>query len=144
MKKVFADTNIMLDYLEDRQFTENSKLIFKMAKDGKFQMYASLLSFVNIAYVRRKHTVDEIYNNLLALRQLFVVLPIDSVQLDTALNQRIKDFEDNIQFQCAKAAGCDVIVTNNTKDFKELQGVEVMSSEDFLLDFFAEEAVDNE
>ena len=144
MKKVFADTNIMLDYLEDRQFTENSKLIFKMAKDGKFQMYASLLSFVNIAYIRRKHTVDEIYNNLLALRQLFVVLPIDSVQLDTALNQRIMDFEDNIQFQCAKAAGCDVIVTNNTKDFKELQGVEVMSSEDFLLDFFADETIDNE
>lgn len=143
MKKVFADTNIMLDYLEDRRFTENSKLIFKMAKDGKFQMYASLLSFVNIAYIRRKHTVYEIYNNLLALRQLFVVLPIDSAQLDAALTQKAKDFEDSIQFQCAKAAGCDVIVTNNVNDFKELQGLDVMSSEDFLLDFFAEEIVDN-
>ena len=75
------------------------------------------------------------------LRSILHVVPMDGAQLDAALNIRVKDFEDNVQFQCAKAAGCDVIVTNNIKDFTGLNGVDVMSSEDFLLDLFAEEEV---
>jgi len=141
MKKVYLDTNIMLDYLEQRCFSEDAKTIFKLSKKGKFLVYASLLSFVNIAYIRRKHSVDEIYADLSLLRSIVNVVPIDDVQLDNALNVKIKDFEDNIQFQCAKAAGCDVIVTNNTKDFAGLNGIDVMSSEEFLLDLFADEEV---
>ncbi|MCR4558565.1 MAG: PIN domain-containing protein [Bacteroidales bacterium] len=141
MKKVYLDTNIMLDYLEQRCFSENAKIIFKLSKKGKFLVCASLLSFVNIAYIRRKHSVDEIYADLSCLRSIVSVVPIDDVQLDNALNVKIKDFEDNIQFQCAKAAGCDVIVTNNTKDFAGLNGIDVMSSEEFLLDLFADEEV---
>ncbi len=141
MKKVYLDTNIMLDYLEQRCFSENAKTIFKLSKKGKFLVYASLLSFVNIAYIRRKHSVDEIYADLSLLRSIVNVVPIDDVQLDNALNVKVKDFEDNIQFQCAKAAGCDVIVTNNIKDFAGLNGIDIMSSEDFLLDLFADEEV---
>lgn len=141
MKKVYLDTNVMLDYLEQRRFSEDAKTIFKLSLKGKFLLYASLLSFVNISYIRRSHSVDEIYSDLNRLRRMMNVVPINDVQLDAALSNKIKDFEDNIQFQCAKAAGCDVIVTNNTKDFDGLNGIDVMSSEDFLLDFFADEEV---
>lgn len=141
MKKVYLDTNVMLDYLEQRRFSEDAKTIFKLSLKGKFLLYASLLSFVNISYIRRSHSVDEIYSDLNRLRRVLNVVPINDVQLDAALSTKIKDFEDNIQFQCAKAAGCDVIVTNNTKDFDGLNGIDVMSSEDFLLDFFADEEV---
>ncbi len=104
-------------------------------------MYASLLSLVNIAYIHRKHSVNEIYANLNSVRSMLHVVPIDEAQLDAALNIKIKDFEDNIQFQCAKSAGCDVIISNNTKDFAGLNGIDVMSSEDFLLDLFSDEEV---
>ncbi len=139
MKKVFLDTNILIDTLEERRFSESSKAVVCKGKEGNFVMYVSLLSFVNIAYIRRKHSVDEIYNDLTYLRGLFSVVPIDAEQLDTALSMRMKDFEDNIQFQCAKAAGCDVFVTNNTGDFVGLQGIDIMTSEDFLLELCAEE-----
>jgi hypothetical protein len=47
------------------------------------------------------------------------VLPCDAEQLDSALNNPVKDYEDMLQYQCALAAGCDVIVTNNKRDFYE-------------------------
>ncbi|MBO7597120.1 MAG: PIN domain-containing protein [Bacteroidales bacterium] len=141
MKKVFLDTNVMLDYLEQRRFSEDARTIFKMSLKGKFHLYASLMSFVNISYIQRNHSVDEIYTDLNRLRSMLHVAPIDEAQLDAALNIKIKDFEDNIQFQCAKSTGCDVIISNNTKDFAGLNGIDVMSSEDFLLDLFAEEEV---
>ena len=141
MKKVYLDTNVMMDYLEQRRFSEDAKMIFKLSLKGEIALYASLLSFVNIAYIRRKHPVDEIYTDLCNLRGMLNVVPITDAQLDEALNIRVNDFEDNIQFQCAKEAGCDVIVTNNTKDFAGLKGIDVMSTEDFLLDLFADEEV---
>ena len=141
MKRVFLDTNIIMDTLEERRFSDSSKAVVSKGNEGRISLYASLLSFVNIAYIRRKHPVDEIYNDLSQLRGILNVVPIEDVQLDAALDVRVKDFEDNIQFQCAKAAGCDVIVTNNVKDFAGLDGVDVMSSDDFLLDLFAEEEV---
>jgi hypothetical protein len=39
------------------------------------------------------------------------VLPCDAEQLDSALNNPVKDYEDMLQYQCALAAGCDVLTT---------------------------------
>jgi len=39
--------------------------------------------------------------------------------LRAAINYPCKDFEDMLQYQCAVAGGCDVIITNNKKDFVE-------------------------
>ena len=41
-----------------------------------------------------------------------------------------------LQYQCALAAGCDVIVTNNTKDYQEFCTLPFMTSRDFLLFYF--------
>lgn len=90
MKKVFLDTNIFIDILEERRFSESSKAVVSKGQEGIFSMYASLLSLVNIAYIRRKHSVNEIYANLNSLRSMLHVVPIDEAQLDAALNIKIK------------------------------------------------------
>lgn len=63
------------------------------------------------------------------------VLPCDAEQLDIALTQPVKDYEDMLQYQCALAAGCDVVVTNNKKDFHEFCKLPFLTSEEFLLQF---------
>ena len=60
------------------------------------------------------------------------VLPNDDSQMLAALGRRVRDFEDMLQYQCAKAAGCDVIVTNNGRDFAEFSDLPFMSAADFL------------
>lgn len=66
-------------------------------------------------------------------RSITTVLPCDGLQLDNALATPVKDYEDMLQYQCALAAGCDVIVTNNKRDFYEFCRIPFMTSEEFLL-----------
>jgi hypothetical protein len=51
------------------------------------------------------------------VRKVVAVLPCDAAQLDEALANPVKDYEDMLQYQCALSAGCDVIVTNNKREF---------------------------
>lgn len=60
------------------------------------------------------------------------LLPSDSTQFQAALSQRVRDFEDMLQYQYAKAGGCDVIITNNGKDYAEFCDLPFMSAAEFL------------
>jgi len=72
-----------------------------------------------------------------SLRKGITVLPCDAHQLDTALvHDDVRDFEDLLQYLCAVAADCDVIVTNNIRDYREFCQLPLMTSRDFLLNFF--------
>ena len=66
-------------------------------------------------------------------RKIVTVLPCDGAQLDDALTNPVKDYEDMLQYQCALAAGCDVVVTNNKRDFQEFCQLPFLTSEEFLL-----------
>lgn len=54
-------------------------------------------------------------------------------QLQKAINNPTKDFEDMLQYQCALENNCDILVTNNIKDFKDFCKLPIYTSEDFLL-----------
>ena len=64
------------------------------------------------------------------------ILPMDADQLYESLRYEVKDYEDMLQYQCAVAAGCDIIITNNTRDYAEFCKLPFMSSRDFLLYYF--------
>ena len=106
-----------------------------MADLGIISLYASCLSYANMGYILRKRTQEERYTLMKEARSLATVLPCDANQLDLALSQPVKDFEDMLQYQCALAAGCDVVVTNNKKDFHEFCSIPFLTSEEFLLQF---------
>ena len=139
MMKVFLDTNILLDYGLDREKADFAGGILQLGKDGLIELYASYLSYANMGYILRHHPVAERYELVRMMRQPLFVLPCDANQLDAGLLTEVKDFEDMLQYQCALAAGCDVVVTNNKKDFHELCRIPFLTSEEFLLQFDYEE-----
>lgn len=59
---------------------------------------------------------------------------LDTNILQNALGQRVHDFEDMLQYQCAKAGNCDVIITNNKHDFSEFCELPFMTAAEFLAD----------
>ena len=69
------------------------------------------------------------------MRQPVNVLPCNANQLDEGLKTKVKDFEDMMQYQCALESNCDVIVTNNKKDFHAFCNIPILTSEEFLLQF---------
>lgn len=53
-----------------------------------------------------------------------------------ALGSDMPDFEDMLQYKAAVSAECDVIVTRDKKRHFPINGIPVLSPEDFLNDFF--------
>ncbi|MBQ2673900.1 MAG: PIN domain-containing protein [Prevotella sp.] len=133
MKKVFLDTNILMDFVENRKNREYAETIIELGKTGTIQLFASYLSFANMGYILRKRQQEERYRMIRNARKIVIVLPCDAAQLDTTLTDPVKDYEDMLQYQCALAAGCDVIVTNNKRDFQEFCQLPFLTSEEFLL-----------
>lgn len=60
MKKVFVDTNIFIDFIENRENADYSQEIFNIAAKGGIRLCASLLTFANMAYIIKKKRTQEV------------------------------------------------------------------------------------
>lgn len=117
-EKVFVDTNVLLDFVLCRDGERQAMDIFQLGEDGKIRLCVSFLTMANVAYVARKHrSKEELYSYLRDFASLFEILNMDDSQYKNALEEVVSDFEDMLQYQCAKTHACDVIITNNTKHF---------------------------
>ena len=54
MKKVFLDTNILLDFVTEREGVEDASAILQLGEEGKVWLTTSFLTMANVAYVARK------------------------------------------------------------------------------------------
>ena len=133
MKKIFLDTNVILDYYLNRFGADAVEKIFILANAGKLVLFASTLTFANFAYViKREHSKEEFYAVLDEVEKHVYALPMDKEQLRNAIDQPCKDFEDMLQYQCALAGGCDVIITNNRKDFAEYSKLPLFTATEYI------------
>lgn len=118
-KKVFIDTNVLLDFVLCRDGDELAMDIFQMGEEAKIQLCVSFLTMANVAYVARKHrTKEELFTYLRDFASMFEILAMDDSQYKEALKYQATDFEDMLQYQCASSHNCDLIITNNIKHFK--------------------------
>ena len=132
MKRVFLDTNILLDFGLNRKGAAEAEKILALGLAGAIEVCASYLSYANMGFILRHHVKEEIYDLVAKMREDVLVLPTDSSQLDKGLTLFADDFEDALQYQCAKANSCDVIITNNGKDYAEFCDLPFMTAAEFL------------
>ena len=136
MKRLFIDTNVLVDFFEKRHpfFNEIAK-ISSLAENKQFQLVASSLSFVNVFYILSKKIEKKlILESLKKYRILCEVSAIDELVIDKSLFSNFSDFEDAVQYYSAINANCDIIITRNEKDFKNSE-IPVMSPKEFLISF---------
>lgn len=118
MMKVFVDTNVILDLVLGREGEEQALDLFQLGEDKKIELTVSFLSMANVAYIARKNrTKEELYEYLKVLSSLFCILEMDENQFLESLETIVSDFEDYLQYTCAKRHYCDVLITNNVKHF---------------------------
>lgn len=135
MKKVFLDTNILLDFITEREGVEEASSILQLGEEGQIGLTTSFLTMANVAYVARKgRNQADLYELMRGLSEMVEVLKMDEKQFQEALSIISTDFEDVLQFVCAKTFECDVIVTRNKKDFK-FSTIRILSPEEFLSSF---------
>ena len=131
VNKVFVDTDVIIDFLIDRQpHAIWSSKIFNLADQGEVELYTSSLIINNIHYITRRIIgTNKSKEIILALLDLLEVSKSDILN---ALKSEIKDFEDAIQHSVAiKNSGINSIITRNTKDYKHSK-ISVFSPEAFL------------
>lgn len=133
MKKIFLDTNILLDWILERDKGQYASIIFELGHKGEIELYSSFLSFANIAYILRKSPTDDLYDILNQLADMVYILPMDQTQMKKALQDKTTDFEDMLQYQCCINGECDILITNNTKHFRDFCNIPLFTSENFLL-----------
>lgn len=132
MKKVFLDTNVVLDFVTQRDGYEDACDIFQLGEDNIVSLCVSFLTMANTAYVaKRGRTIDELYALMEGLTDMFEVLQMDQEQLRSSFSVIAADFEDVLQYICASYHNCDIIVTNNTKHFK-FSKIQVLTPKEFL------------
>lgn len=133
MKKVFLDTNVILDYYLDREgFSDDAEAILAYGYNQKCTLYVSSLTYANVAYIaRKKFPGGAIYSVLSSLLEMAEVTPMDSSVVQSAVGLQAKDFEDAMQYFSAKSAEVDCIVTRNVKDY-QFSELPVITPQDFL------------
>ena len=134
MKRVFIDTNILLDLLLERQpWVQQASVLFSMADRKELDLLCCSLSFSTAVYLmhRLKYSRKEIITKLTIVKSLCTVTTVDSSVIDRVLQSDFSDLEDGMQYYSALAANAEMIVTRNEKDYA-LSNIPVLSPTEFL------------
>ena len=131
MIKIFIDTNVFLNAILNRD-NEISKNILNFLIEKDIQLYISDITISNIAYILRKSfSLSEIKNILTEIETEFNIIGANNLIIRNSLQSKFQDIEDSIQYFCAKSINCDLIITNNIKDFKH-SNIEIINSLSFF------------
>ena len=131
--KIFLDTNVLLDVLANRvPFHEPAKTIWSMSERGQLQACISAISFNNIYYIVRKLENKKTADTALCLlRDVFDSIRLDSQILNQAIDSKMGDFEDAIQYFSALRARAKHLITRNPHHFPSTP-LSILSPDEFL------------
>ena len=134
MRKLFIDTNIVIDLLSRRiPFYDEAANLFSMADKKLFEISISSLTIANTSYtLLRQMDSNKAKSILRKIRLIVNILPLDDKIVGLALNdESFSDFEDGLQYFTAIENNQDIIITRNLKDFKNSR-LPAMTARQFL------------
>lgn len=134
MRKLFVDTNIVIDLLSRREpFYDEAAALFSLADKKQIELAVSSLTIANTSYaLLRQINSNKAKSILRKLRLIVKILPLDDKIVGLALNdENFSDFEDGLQYFTAIENGQDLIITRNLKDFKNSK-LPVLTANQFI------------
>lgn len=132
MKKLFLDTNIVIDLLEKHEpYCYDAVRLFTMAYNKQARLLVSPMTYATASFLLGKHGAEGVRNLLSNLRRLTHVTTANEHSVDDALASQFADFEDALQYYSAIQAKAEVIITRNGKDFINAN-IPVMTAGEYL------------
>ncbi|MFY0652356.1 MAG: PIN domain-containing protein [Cyclobacteriaceae bacterium] len=120
MTRIFLDANVLISVVNQELplFTFSSRIL-SLVDDSRFEVYTSPLCLAITYYFSEKKSGSKLANK--KLRILSERLNITTVNPDCVTasvnNPKVSDFEDGLQYYSTVASGCEMIITENQKDF---------------------------
>ena len=121
MKKVFIDSDVLLDFAFDREpFSEYAAKLSMLFEKKEIEVYTSAVIICNVNYVLNKESGrKKSIETIKLILNLVDILSIERSTLLDAVNSDFKDFEDAVQnFTAINSSIIDVITTRNIDDYK--------------------------
>lgn len=133
MKKIFVDSDIILDLLSGRQpHYDYAAELFSLADKNSVNLYVSSLSFANVNYILTKQlSATQARKMLLKFKTLINVLSVNEKTIELALISDFHDFEDAIQYNTAIENGITTLLTRNLRDFKKAD-ITILTAQQYL------------
>lgn len=135
MKRLFLDTNILIDLLADRKpHSKFARELLELSEQKKIRLYTSSHSMATTYYILNKYADDKsLRTAMTSLLEMLTIVPVDSDIIKKGLRSEFKDFEDSLQAFCAYSIdNIFGIVTRNIRDYKT-SAVKVYSPDSILL-----------
>ena len=131
--RLFWDTNVMLDFLGERDpFYISAAKIASLADKREIRIVASALSYATISYFLTKFEgIEKTKDKLRKFKVISEICELDEIIIEKGLNSDFSDFEDSLQYYSALRTECNIIITRNGKDFKKSQ-IPVMTPDEYL------------
>ena len=117
MKRLFLDTNFVIDYFVREDYQGDAERIMMFEKISGTHFFISYLTIANFAYIMRKMPSEDLKSLIRKICNNFIVISNTEAQIQRALEIKASDFEDTLQYQAAMDANCDCIITRNEKDY---------------------------
>ena len=114
--KIYIDTNIFINSILNRDENISQDILIFVNNNSGVNTF-----FNDISIIKKE---------LRAINSQHALICANSEIIDKALDSTLRDFEDAVQYFCAKSIEADLIITDNIKDFQNLD-IEVMSAKEF-------------
>ncbi|GAB1454354.1 PIN domain nuclease [Draconibacterium sp.] len=132
-KRIFLDTNVVIDLLGEREpFYNSAAKIATLADKGKIQLIVSALTYSTVYYLLSKFEDKEVVKE--KIRKFKVIAETSDLTdmiIEKGLASKFSDFEDALQYNCAIQMDCHILISRNGKDFKE-SVIPVLTPDEYL------------
>lgn len=140
---VFFDTNIVLEFLADRPQASQVEDVFAFCNTKEWRKFTIPMTerILHEQGFVKPYLVEEQRKIFQSILDNFEIVPLSVEGVAAGTDDKsFTDLEDSFQYQSAKQADCDVLLTLNLKDFKDVgeSGIKIMDSQSFLNKFVVE------
>lgn len=143
--KVFLDTNIFLEYFEQRREYQAVDKLLSAVEDGKLKAVVSVGCVYTLAYlvrvelkrqgIHRPEQTLRLRSTLNTVMSMVTAVGLSHKRLSQGINDlAFDDVEDSFQYQCALQNKCDAFVTINLRDYSnaDTAKMEILSPTEFV------------
>lgn len=118
--KVFLDANILVAVLnKEYPLYTYSARIMSLAGTPRYKIYTSPVCLAIAFYFAEKKSGSKLAKEKIKLIcEHLDITEMGAVTVSKAIaDKKVKDFEDGLEFYSAKSSNCEVIVTDDVKDY---------------------------
>lgn len=133
MDRLFFDTNVILDVLEERApwFPEATECL-ALVREGHCAGAITAITLSDIAYIQRPADAGKVYAAFARLLGFLEIASVDQAVVEASLHRQLADIEDGFQLEAALQWNATHLLTRNVKDFPSDAAIRILPPSAYL------------